>query len=44
MSYRNIIYQKKKDNTFIIFLPSGSVEVECDSEIYEVINDYLSNN
>ena len=44
MSYRNIIYQKKKDNTYIIFLPSGSVEVECDSEICEVINDYLSNN
>ncbi len=44
MSYRNIIYQKKKDNTYIIFLPSGSIEVECDSEIYKIIDDYLSNN
>lgn len=44
MSYRNIIYQKKKDNTYIIFLPSESIEVESDSEIYKMIDDYLSNN
>ena len=44
MSYRNIIYQKKRDNTYIIFLPSGSVNVESDSEIHEIIDNYLSNN
>jgi hypothetical protein len=41
MSYKSIIYQKKRDNTFIVFLPDGVVETPNEKEVKEVINDYL---
>ena len=41
MSYKSIIYQKKRDNTFIVFLPDGVVETPNETEVKEVINDYL---